>query len=343
MSAQRQAVSERARPQVSSVARVRDGAGGVTEVQRARMLNSALQVVTEEGYGQMSVARVTGRAGVSRRTFYELFEDREACFLAAFDQAIAEMSAIATPAWEAETLWREQIRAALGAVLAFLDEQPGIGSLVVVEALGAGPRVLAHRARLMASLAELIDQGRAQLANRPQPAPLTAEGLVGAVLSVIHARLLTQTEPSLTPLLNPLMGMIVTPYLGGAAATRELERATVHRPTARRSKPPRIDPLEGLPMRVTHRTLRVLTVIADSPGASNRRIADEGGVADQGQISKLLARLESLGLVHNTVAGQPSGEPNQWRLTPRGEEVQQAIRAQSRFSRPGERKSRESH
>jgi hypothetical protein len=137
--------------------------------------------------------------------------------------------------------------------------------------------------------------------------------------------------PPLIGLLNPLMGMIVLPYLGRAAARRELSR-----PAPKISRPPVSssavagrsctgDPLEGLNMRLTYRTLVVLSAIATDPGSSNRQIADRAGVRDQGQISKLLARLHNLGLIHNTGQGQPTGEPNAWTLTPQGTQVQQAL------------------
>jgi AcrR family transcriptional regulator len=298
----------------------------VSEMQRARMLTSAVQVVSERGYGQMSVARVTGRAGVSRRTFYELFENREECFLAAFEDAVAEMSAVALQAYEHEGSWRERVRAALGALLEFLDDQPSVGSLVVVEALGAGPRVLEHRARVLASLTAIIERGRSESGQRSEPPSLTAEGIVGAVLSVVHARLSEKRPESLIALLNPLMAVIVAPYLGARTAARELER-TVPEPAARAASSE--DPLVGLNMRITYRTLMVLTVIGERPAASNRWVAEAAGVSDQGQMSRLLGRLEGLGLVRNTVASQPSGEPNAWHLTPRGEEVQSAIWARS--------------
>lgn len=83
-------------------------------------------------------------------------------------------------------------------------------------------------------------------------------------------------------------------------------------------------------MRVTYRTLRVLSVIGERPGVSNREVADRAGVADQGQMSKLLARLERLGLLSNSAGGAPGrGEPNAWCLTPRGEEVERATRTRS--------------
>ena len=79
-------------------------------------------------------------------------------------------------------------------------------------------------------------------------------------------------------------------------------------------------------MRLTYRTMRVLEVIADDPGVSNRSVGEHADIADQGQISKLLSRLERLGLASNTGQGHQKGEPNAWTLTPTGERVAQTIR-----------------
>jgi len=117
--------------------------------------------------------------------------------------------------------------------------------------------------------------------------------------------------------------MIVQPYLGPAAAQKELERPAV---TAV-GEAPRVpaDPFKDLPIRVTYRTARVLATIAADPGASNRYIGTAAGAPDQGQVSKLLGRLQRSGLIENYGAGHASGEPNAWRLTPRGQAVHAAL------------------
>ena len=124
------------------------------------------------------------------------------------------------------------------------------------------------------------------------------------------------------------MSMIVLPYLGADAASSELRRPAIEpRPDSRRPRTARSrDPLDGLNMRLTHRTVRVLMVIAEHPGASNREIAEGSGIADQGQISKLLTRLARLKLVENTGDGQEKGASNAWHLTARGEQVERATR-----------------
>ena len=77
-------------------------------------------------------------------------------------------------------------------------------------------------------------------------------------------------------------------------------------------------------MRLTYRTVRVLSVIGEQPGASNRQIAEDSGIVDQGQISKLLNRLARLKLVENLGEGQERGAANAWHLTPRGAQVERA-------------------
>ena len=74
-------------------------------------------------------------------------------------------------------------------------------------------------------------------------------------------------------------------------------------------------------MRMTYRTARVLEAAAEHPGSSNRFVGEQADIYDQGQVSKLLARLEGLGLLVNTGAGHTRGERNAWRLTALGERV----------------------
>jgi AcrR family transcriptional regulator/DNA-binding MarR family transcriptional regulator len=300
----------------------------VSEIQRMRILAAMAEVASERGAGAVTVAHVVGRAGVSRRTFYDLFADREECFLAAFEEAIGRVGSEAIAAYGQEHTWRERTRAGLWALLEWLEEEPALARLCVVESLAAGPRVLKRRAVVLRALVSAVDEGRAAMPKKTsQPPPLTAEGVVGAVLSVIHTRLSDLSAKPLTGLLGELMGMIVLPYLGQAAAQKELHKPAPKLKT--KTTPTQRDPLEGLDMRITYRTVRVLMVIASNPDASNRRIATEAGISDQGQVSKLLARLEHLGLVYNRGIGPVKGAPNAWQLTARGRHVEQAIRVQT--------------
>ena len=309
----------------------RSGANGLararmSELQRGRMVAAAVEVVDEVGYARMTVAQVIGRAKVSRNAFYDVFADCQDCFLAAFEQALSRARLRATEAYEGEVGWREGMRAALASLLSFIDEEPALARLCVVEALGAGEPVLDCRARLLAEAADVVDRGRLAAGARRSAPAIAAEAAVGAIVSILHPHLLEGRKEPATELLGPLMSVIVLPYLGAGPARRELSRPAV--PTNRRARGPARDrdPLEGLKIRLTYRTARVLMTLAERPGASNREVAEGAEIVDEGQISKLLTRLAGLGLIENRGDSRRRGAANAWRLTAYGAQVERAAR-----------------
>ncbi len=160
------------------------------EVQRTRILEAMAEMTVEWGAGAVTVSHVVARAGVSRRTFYELFGDREACLLAAFDLGVERARARIEPAYAAQPRWRDGIRVGLAAFLSFLEDEPALGRLCVVHSLGGGAEVLSRRAEMLGRLAKVVDRGRTEgAAGSVQPSEVIAEGIVGAVLSVIYTRL----------------------------------------------------------------------------------------------------------------------------------------------------------
>ena len=307
------------------------GHGQVGEIQRRRMLAAMVEEAAEHGVGNVTVAHVVARSGVSRRTFYEIFDDREDCLLAAFDDGIEGLARDVIPAYQSERRWKDRLRAGLAVLLELFQADPDLGRLVVVEILGAGPRALERRRRVVDELVSAVEQGAGEAKAGIETPPLTAEGVVGAVLSVLHARLSVEGSSQVLDLLNPLMSMIVLPYLGRAAAERELKVPSVAKSGSGVRQ--RTNPLCDLEMRLTYRTVRVLLAVAGSPGSSNRAVAEGSGITDQGQISKLLARLLGLGLIDNEGVGSAArGEPNAWTLTAKGKEVYGAIDAHTRSS-----------
>jgi AcrR family transcriptional regulator len=299
----------------------------IEQIQRARLLAATVQAVDAHGVANLTVAGIVTRAGVSRRTFYELFDDCEACLLAALEDVTVRARARVLPAYEGEQGgWHARIRAGLLTMLRFFDEQPQMARLLVVEWLAAGPRALEYRRQVIERLAGAIDEGRAARPRNDAALPkLTAEGIVGAVASLLHARLVAPgaSEP-LVELANPLMGIVVLPYLGPAAARRELGQVLPDTAVAGSDGVADDDVFKGLKMRLTYRTMCVLAAVAANPGGSNRTIARAAGIGDQGQISKLLLRLSKLGLVENRDV-PIKGEPNAWVLSPTGERVERLL------------------
>lgn len=303
----------------------------ITEIQRLRTLTAMATACRELGAGRVSVADVVSRAGVSRRTFYELFSDRADCIAAALEEGLRRAAEHVLPAYGQQAQWRVAVRAGVEAFLAFLDADRTFGRLLVIDSLAAGDAALARRAQVISVLVDEVHKGRHEPRAAKSATRSTAEGAVGGVLSILHARLLAKPERPLTPLAGELTGLIVLPYLGGAAAGRE---------AARRLAPPRrlpqadVDVLADLDLRLTDRTLLVLRALAaqngHGPGISNREVAESAGITDQGQVSKLLARLADRGLVTNTRRAQRhTASANAWRLTPKGAKVERATDPQA--------------
>jgi AcrR family transcriptional regulator/DNA-binding MarR family transcriptional regulator len=328
----------------------------VEDFQRARIISAMVEVAAEVGYLGAAVAPVVARAGVSRRTFYELFEGREECFLAAFEWGAWQMRSVMLDAYRSQRTWRESVRHALAALLVLLDSESQLARSCVIEALGAGKLVLAHRSQLLDELIAALDDIAPRSRGGVGAPVLTAQGIVGGAFSVIHGRLLElriadsaeqrdkvngssrsgpttagsegvrRTPGPLIELHGQLMGLIALPYLGPRAAGEELTRLPpdLPMPEVARARGDGGRLLERLDMRLTYRTVRCLTFIADHPGASNREIAKGADIPDEGQASKLLGRLVKLDLIANSKPHGP-GYPNHWTLTPHGEQVLSAV------------------
>lgn len=298
--------------------------------------------VAHRGPSGVTVARVIARAGVSRRAFYEIFDDVEDCLLETFNWAIALAQGRAEAAFARERIWREAVRAGLAALLRFFDENPLLAQVCIVHAPAGGPRVLERRAEMLLELSDVVDRAREGRTLAREPSPVVAEGIVGAVVAVLYGRLLRRggsadgyappktSDPKLIDLHGELMSLIVLPYLGTNAAARELERPPPARPIDAELPAPSSSGRAMLELpqgRLTYRTVRVLRAVAERPGGSNRDIAERADIVDQGQISKILARLQEQDLLVNR-GGSPHtrGTPNAWWLTERGESLEHALR-----------------
>ncbi len=299
------------------------------EFQRARIIAATIAIASEHGVGGVTVSRVLTKARMSRRTFYELFDDCGDCLCAAYEQILDRAVSRARPAYEAEKRWVDRVRAGLRAALEFFDERPEFARLCFLQAPAAGEQTLACRARLVRALAAAVDADyAAERRSRALP-ELISQALIGGVLEILHARLLADQTIDLAELSGQLMAVIVLPYLGPAAARRELERASPpkgERPASNARRKVVTHP----PTRLTYRTLLALSTIAESPGLNNRQISDRVGIKDQGQISKLLSRLCELGLIRNGGAGQAHGAANAWCLAASGTRLVEDVGRRSR-------------
>jgi hypothetical protein len=278
---------------------------------------------------------VAARVGLGDDDIYKAFPTIDDCYQAAFQRGLELAAQAVDKASGCDQTWSERIRARLVALLGFFDDEPSWARLLVLETPGNPAAAFDCRQRLHGLLGALLapDHGAEQAADAPLQAPaLTAELVAGGVLSVIRTSMLAHERHSrLVELAPSLTEFVVTSYLGHVAdedlqgrpsagemaATLE-GAAMLARDGDRLARAQAIALAAQLPIRATHRTTLVLNAIARAPYSNNREVAHAAGLTDEGQTSRLLARLERHGVIENFGNGAARGEPNAWLLTASG-------------------------
>ncbi len=300
----------------------------VMEMQRARIMEAMVRVVGEQGLGGATVAAVVARAGVSRATFYEVFENFDACFMTVLDSGMRRSTALISDAFDKSGPWQEKILAGMAALLRLLDSEPLLARVCLVEALAAGPSALEYRARELEVLKHMVDAALAQAPAGPQTSVLTAEAVVASVAGILHNRLVTGQAPPFLDLLGSLAALVIAPYVDPQSLVEETARAErLAQTIAQESALPRRSDVpipNALRAPSAHRARLCLLYVDEHPGASNRAVADGIEISHHGQTSALLARLELLGLLVKRAGG--AGRSNEWWLTPRGKLIAEALR-----------------
>jgi AcrR family transcriptional regulator len=194
----------------------------VARSQRERLLEATMRIVAEKGYGPTTVTDLTAGAGISRTTFYELFADKETCFLAAYDNAVDGLVRLITAAYEAEERWPDRARAGLAALLGALAADPALARLALVDVAAAGPAAQRRYRAAVQRLTPFFDEGRDFApGGRSLPAN-TSRMAAGAVVGLISDELVAGDADRLTGLLSDVLFATLVAYLGPDAAAREV-------------------------------------------------------------------------------------------------------------------------
>jgi AcrR family transcriptional regulator len=199
----------------------------VVDSQRARILAAMIGVVVARGYTDTRVVDVIGTAGVSRKTFYELFDSKEDCFLAAYDVLLGRVleDAAAAFALRPGAPWPERIETGLRAVLGHLAAHPQEARFALVEVLAAGPKALARRDAALRQFTGFIETGRAESAlDLPRS---TAQTIAGGITELLYSDVLRGATAGLPARLPELVFLIVLPFLGAERAAEERDRTSV--------------------------------------------------------------------------------------------------------------------
>lgn len=198
----------------------------VVHNQRERLIAGLAEAVAEKGYGGTTIADITRHAAVSRRTFYEHFEGKDECFVAAFDTVTEQLRERVAEAYDSEDEWPEATRAALEAMLSFLAAEPNLARLAMVEAMVAGPVVVERYDAAVQTFLPYLKAGRKgrSKAVLKRLSDSTEEALVGGMVSLVSRRIVAGQTEDLESLLPDLTEFVVAPYVGNDEAA-EFARA----------------------------------------------------------------------------------------------------------------------
>jgi AcrR family transcriptional regulator len=202
---------------------------------RERILEAILVASGELGYEQVAVRHVIERAQTSRATFYKHFEDREDCFAQAYGDAGEWLYRQMIGAAKRQESWREGLRAAMAELLEFCANQPAIAKALLVEVHAAGERPLVQRRELMERLSRALDSARREIPTRQAPPPVASDFIVGAIDTLLSAKLLDGDAERAPEMLPGLLHFVVMQYLGENAAWEEMAAAPLATWQARRA------------------------------------------------------------------------------------------------------------
>ncbi len=189
----------------------------VAEHQRERIVDAAIEVFAKRGYRGATVSNLVSGAKVGVNSFYALFEGKEDCFLAVYDQIVAESREWMVTATPVGAAWSQQITAALRAMLELIEERPLAARLALVEVHTAGAGARAHHQRDLDEVAALLRSGREQ-SPVPEELPATLEyAIVGGLAWLLQQRIAAGEAAGISKLLPEVLEIVVEPYLGETA------------------------------------------------------------------------------------------------------------------------------
>jgi AcrR family transcriptional regulator len=185
---------------------------------RGRLLEGLATAIVDKGYAATTISDIVGHAHVSKRTFYEHFADKEACYLALYSAASDHMLAIIAQAAAVDAPWRERLHAAARAYLSELAAIPALTRTFLMEIQAAGPRALALRREVHGRFAEQL-RALTQEAARDDPAlRALSVPMATAIVGGVNELLLQAVERGETQRLTGLAGTATELILAAATA-----------------------------------------------------------------------------------------------------------------------------
>jgi len=193
--------------------------------QRERLFEATVDLVAKRGYRNTSVDHIVKAARVGYVAFYDLFADKEACFLAAFDRIVDEASEVLAEAVEGEEEWPQQMAAALGCLIDLIAADPKRARIALIEVQAAGPSGYARYEQVVDRAVPKLREGRKLSEEAAQLSETLEEAVLGGVIWIVHQRLVKGELDDTEELLRQTIQIALSPYTGDAEAKRVADAA----------------------------------------------------------------------------------------------------------------------
>lgn len=137
-----------------------------------------VKTAARHGYLKLSVAKVIESAGVSRRTFYDLYGDKHQCFVAVLEETVEKLVEYVAAAVDRDgATAHERVAGLARGLLDFWLDEPAMARTCIVESVAAGPQGIAQRARMVERLGTLLGDPLEDGADDNHIAALTLVGV----------------------------------------------------------------------------------------------------------------------------------------------------------------------
>jgi AcrR family transcriptional regulator len=196
----------------------------VVRSQRERLLAAVVRVTAAKGYEATTVGDILGEAGVGRESFYELFDDKRDCMLAAHTILVNHLEARVRVAYAGKGAWVDRVREALTAALDWFAADSDTARFALIELSAVGP---ASRRRFRVEFnrfVDLLEEGLDPTGPEPEMSRATTLA-VGAALAKIYEEVALGRSAGLPALLPELTYEVLVPFIGEERARAERVRA----------------------------------------------------------------------------------------------------------------------
>ncbi len=193
--------------------------------QRDRLLDAMARSCAEKRYAEVSVADVVSSARVSRSTFYEIFPDKESCFLAAYDAILGRfVTEVIKACTEPDLAWPEQLERGIEVSLDFLAAEPAFARMCIVDMFSAGPSALERYLSAVRLIAAFVDGGRTRMPDREDVPQSIATMAVNGAAVVIRAEIVAERTEDLPGVGPDIVYSLLVPYMDREEAIDRSER-----------------------------------------------------------------------------------------------------------------------